>query len=439
MPKSYQVGDTAYQFPDDFDDAKVQDILTKQGIIKSADPIGQTKAAFEAQAPMSIADKALTAAKQIGSAAIAPIAGIPDAVRAVADFLKNPNEWAKRHFDASKAQLAPGEMGSDPVNEAASVVAPLSAGVAIGDMAPAAGRAVKAGARAVGSAVGGIADNPVARDIVGVISPRAGRALDTAASIREALKKRQANRPQPASVPQSTEGIPPVAEESGPIATPASDIESALQQSLDAIKSQRGASNGASGKATESPVDLNNPHDAPAILDLRRRYMAGESISPAEFEFLQRRALVPEGSRYTSNGQTAAGDAYPRSGTGDIPAKGAVAESGNLEADPSSIASRDVSPKQDSIRTKGMGQAMKDATALVDKLAEWEFTPDQVKGEAMNAKSWAKLAHDSGVPVPTTAAAKARVWEQLSRRLAGPPRTVQGLIQGLQESLKGSQ
>lgn len=38
MPKSYQVGDTTYQFPDEFDDAKVQGILTKQGVIKSKAP-----------------------------------------------------------------------------------------------------------------------------------------------------------------------------------------------------------------------------------------------------------------------------------------------------------------------------------------------------------------------------------------------------------------
>ncbi len=40
MPKSYKVGDTEYQFPDEFDDNKVQSILTEQGVIKPSGPQG---------------------------------------------------------------------------------------------------------------------------------------------------------------------------------------------------------------------------------------------------------------------------------------------------------------------------------------------------------------------------------------------------------------
>jgi hypothetical protein len=38
MAQTYKVGDTSYQFPDEYTDQKVQSILSKQGIIKSAAP-----------------------------------------------------------------------------------------------------------------------------------------------------------------------------------------------------------------------------------------------------------------------------------------------------------------------------------------------------------------------------------------------------------------
>lgn len=71
---------------------------------------------------------------------------------------------------------------------------------------------------------------------------------------------------------------------------------------------------------------------------------------------------------------------------------------------------------------------------MVDTLADkWKFTPDEVK--SMNEKGWAKLAADSGVTMPTTEAARARVVRALQGRLAGPAKNPLELLQSLKDSL----
>lgn len=77
-------------------------------------------------------------------------------------------------------------------------------------------------------------------------------------------------------------------------------------------------------------------------------------------------------------------------------------------------------------RTKGIGQAMKDAHAMRDKLSDWGFTPDEAK--SMNEKSWAKLAADSNVPMPTTAAARNRVVFELQKKMQGVARSVDEML-----------
>ncbi len=115
--------------------------LTDADIDKSGDP-----------PRMTWPEKIGAAAKQIGSAAIAPIAGIPDAVRSVADFLQNPNAWAKKHFDPAQAQNLPGMANENPVDQAAGVVAPMALGVAGEKIAP--------GVKAAGTAIADVATSP---------------------------------------------------------------------------------------------------------------------------------------------------------------------------------------------------------------------------------------------------------------------------------------
>ena len=77
---------------------------------------------------------------------------------------------------------------------------------------------------------------------------------------------------------------------------------------------------------------------------------------------------------------------------------------------------------------------MRDAQAMTDTLADkWRFTPDEVK--SMNEASWAKLANDSGVQMPTTKAARNRVEFELQKRLMGPEVSGQELLQRLRDSL----
>lgn len=74
------------------------------------------KPVAEPEQPMGMLDKVAAAGKQLAGAAISPITGIPDAVRSVADFLRNPNEWARKHF--SGTERGPGEVGDNPLNQA---------------------------------------------------------------------------------------------------------------------------------------------------------------------------------------------------------------------------------------------------------------------------------------------------------------------------------
>lgn len=87
-------------------------------------------------------------------------------------------------------------------------------------------------------------------------------------------------------------------------------------------------------------------------------------------------------------------------------------------------------------RGKGIIQAVKDSQKLIDKLADWEFTPDEAK--SLNDAGWSKLAHDAGVPVPTGAALKtmkARVWMGLANKLAGPIKTRGEMMNELRASM----
>lgn len=84
-------------------------------------------------------------------------------------------------------------------------------------------------------------------------------------------------------------------------------------------------------------------------------------------------------------------------------------------------------------RGKGMTQSVKDAGKMVDKLVEWDFTPDEAK--SMADASWNKLAFDSGVPAQFTKAMKERVIFGLQKKLAGPPVSLETVMERLKASL----
>lgn len=137
----------------------------------------------------------------------------------------------------------------------------------------------------------------------------------------------------------------------------------------------------------------------------------GELLSPASSASVSQKTVAgPEIS------ETAAD---VRSDTAGSSSKRVNSQSGNQAAD---LGAASIQPT----RIKGLSQAIKDGLAMTDKLAEWGFTPDEAK--SMNPSSWAKLAHDSGVPAPTTLAAKSRVIFELQKKLAGPARSVDEML-----------
>ncbi len=152
---------------------------------------------------------------------------------------------------------------------------------------------------------------------------------------------------------------------------------------------------------------------------------------------------------------------YKPSNTAGNASSGAVSGSGNPRAVPSSakggpsVAAADTAPTsgktstasgreapgsgktgqggefqtlQDSTatRTKGITQAVKDAHAMRDTLEKWKFTPDEAK--SMSEKSWAKLAYDSSVPMPSTIAARNLVIFELQKKMQGPGRSIDEML-----------
>jgi len=83
-------------------------------------------------------------------------------------------------------------------------------------------------------------------------------------------------------------------------------------------------------------------------------------------------------------------------------------------------------------RGKGVAQGSKDARALADKLTEWNFTPDEAN--QMNTQGWAKLAHETGVPMPTAATRNSALFA-LKKKLAGPERTIPEMLDSLRKDL----
>ncbi len=68
----------------------------------------------------------------------------------------------------------------------------------------------------------------------------------------------------------------------------------------------------------------------------------------------------------------------------------------------------------------------RDAQSLSDKLMEWDFTPKEAQG--LNEKSWAKLAFDSGVQLPSAAVRKNAINNLIKQR-QGPVLPVEQLIE----------
>lgn len=329
------------------------------------------KEPFADYQPMGTGEKVLAAAKHLGSAAISPIAGIPDAISAVGEFLKNPNAWARKHFNAEEARVAPGAMGSDPIAESAPVIMPVAAGVVAGDVAPAVSRAA--------SAVKDVATSP------GVV-----RSLDRAGNY--AIAGGAAGlHPGSALTGIAVKAGAELLRRAGERATEVPQIYEDLAQSL-AKKSFKNLD--AAGQQT--------------IRDLAQRVQATPASSP----------LVAETPAVSGT----SGVASPErgvSGTATSPAMGS--------GSPREVASPNITP------VKGLARASADANALTQKLIEWGSTPDEVLG--MNKAGWEKLAADAGVSkFPSEATIRATLYN-LKKILAGPKRTPMEALEALKASL----
>ncbi len=93
-----------------------------------------------------------------------------------------------------------------------------------------------------------------------------------------------------------------------------------------------------------------------------------------------------------------------------------------MEAPEAAAAPADVPTEVAKRQTPGA----RDAQTLADKLTEWDFTPKEAQG--LNEKSWAKLAFDSGVQLPSAAVRKNAISNLIKQR-QGPVLPVEQLIE----------
>jgi len=454
--------------------------------------------------PMSLSEKAIMAAKQIGSA-IDP-RGLIDAGGTVLEFIKNPNEWARKHFDPSKAKMAPGT--SDPVNEGtAGLLGPMAAETVIGGARPL--------AKSVKSAAGGVVDafrGPGGAQIAtgglemggGVLATVTGHpiiGLPAVArggwDIREGVAARKIASARAKAI--ATSDLRPV-----------EAIPGTSESALSALPES-----GVSGKAISHEAGSGDLRDVPASKDVHnpapRKGDAGYAPSVRQSEVSPDFAPRKSAASVDANGDAISDTNSGKTGNS---AKNEALQSGNREvvhgqgasqhgstvkpwvmteddpifktlgperqamyrrywdagspggegpwkmqaveqmANPQEIAKMPPAEAKAALeapkRGKGITQAMKDSQKLIDKLAEWGFTPAEakqiglakLKTDYMSAdemakghKSWNRLADEAGVPADLNPVQFMRVWTGLAKKLAGPIKTRTELMNELKASL----
>lgn len=450
MSKTVKFEGTTHQFPDDATDDEIRSAL------ESAHPDPKAKEPFADYQPMSVGEKVGMAAKQLGSA-IDP-RGLINAGGTVLEFLKNPAEWARQHFDASKAQVAPGAMGSDPVNEAAAGLVPIAVGVAAGDVAKGVKMAVKTpgvlptalgvGATVSGHpyvgiplAASGIADladhleKPPVTPAAPVEAPRVQSAYSKNAPVRPPLAEPNPPLPeQPSKLYHLFERDHPLSKQ-GPVRPPLADVPretSGVKNSVNIMDTPAEPPVIPRAELAELPAKLVKPY-------LSEPWKLTESDPIFKELTPERQAQWRE---YWDAGSPGGEGLWKMQAVKQIrelagktggPTGGVVSPAGAEVPQPVQSPAQQ---KQVTTRGKGMSQVNKDAGKLIDQAAKWEFSPKEVRG--MDEKGWAKLAFDAGVPARTGAELanmKQRVWMGLANKLAGPAKSGTQLMDELKASL----